>query len=75
MSAPRRVGIIVGELSETQAASGAHYFMTFMKQDVLQFGPRLDGFLPYVLRSGPGLLTVQQANLILFERIITQLFH
>ena len=71
---PDEWDILTGQLSETQAASGAHYFMPYLQADVLQFGPRLDGFLPYVLRSGAGLLKIQQANVILLHRIITQLF-
>src|SRR5690606_2437174 len=62
------------ELAETQNATGAHYFMPFLRQDVRQFGPRLTGFLPYTLRSGAGFLRIQQAALLLLERILDQLF-
>ena len=71
---PDEWALLVGDLAETQHASGAHYFMPWLKQDVRLFGPRLDGFLPFVLRSGPGLLKLQQANLILLKRIVEQLF-
>jgi Asp-tRNA(Asn)/Glu-tRNA(Gln) amidotransferase A subunit family amidase len=71
---PDEWALLTGDLAETQNVTGAHYFMDELQKDVAQFGPRLTGFLPYVLRSGAGLLKIQQACVILLHRILTQLF-
>jgi Asp-tRNA(Asn)/Glu-tRNA(Gln) amidotransferase A subunit family amidase len=70
---PDEWDLLTGDLAETQNVTGAHYFMPELKADVAQFGPRLTGFLPYVLRSGAGLLKIQQACVILLHRILNQL--
>ena len=70
---PDEWALLTGDLAETQNATGAHYFMDELKKDVAQFGPRLTGFLPYVLRSAPGVLKIQQACVILLHRILNDL--